>query len=101
MAHTNSSVFLTVSWISPVAAHRIISGGSLVMFQPDARLQPSVLEQLKRPLHVYHSISYRSQVVAGMNYFIKVVIGDVDDDIHVRMFQPLSCSDEKPSLSDI
>ncbi|XP_043533842.1 leukocyte cysteine proteinase inhibitor 1-like [Chiloscyllium plagiosum] len=64
-------------------------------------LKPLVLERLNKPLHVYHAISYRSQLVAGMNYFIKVVIGDADDYIHMRVFQPLPGSGEKVSLSDI
>ncbi|XP_020375283.2 stefin-C-like [Rhincodon typus] len=64
-------------------------------------LKNSVVEKLNRPLHVYHAISYRSQVVAGMNYFIKVVIGDADDYIHIRVFQPLPSSDAKLSLEKI
>ncbi|XP_060709452.1 cystatin-B-like [Hemiscyllium ocellatum] len=64
-------------------------------------LKCSVVEKLKRPLHVYQAISYRSQVVAGTNYFIKVVVGDANEYIHMRVFEPLPSSDEKLSLSDI
>ncbi|GCC18009.1 hypothetical protein chiPu_0021614 [Chiloscyllium punctatum] len=65
------------------------------------QLKCSVVAKLNRPLHVYHAISYRSQLVAGTNYFIKVVVGDANDYIHMRVFQPLPSSNEKLSLLDI
>ncbi|XP_020379606.2 cystatin-B-like [Rhincodon typus] len=64
-------------------------------------LKTEVAERLKRSLPIYHAISYRSQIVAGTNYFIKVVVGEADDYIHMRVFQPLPHSDPKLSLENL
>ncbi|XP_072354269.1 cystatin-B-like [Scyliorhinus torazame] len=62
-------------------------------------LKPEVEEKIGRSLAVYHAISYRSQVVAGTNYFVKVVVDDGDEYIHLRVFQPLPNSGDKLSLA--
>uniref|UniRef100_A0A8D2LNG2 Cystatin domain-containing protein n=1 Tax=Varanus komodoensis TaxID=61221 RepID=A0A8D2LNG2_VARKO len=41
---------------------------------------------------IFQVISYRTQVVSGTNYFIKVSHGDAATDyIHLRVFQALPC----------
>nr|XP_003934787.1 cystatin-B-like [Saimiri boliviensis boliviensis] len=37
---------------------------------------------------VFKAVSFRSQVVVGMNYFIKVHVGD-EEFVHLRVFQSL------------
>ncbi|XP_078060932.1 cystatin-B-like [Mustelus asterias] len=64
-------------------------------------LKPMVEEMLNRSFSVFHAISYRSQLVAGQNYFVKVVVGDGDDYIHIRVLEPLPHTGEQPSLHKI
>ncbi|NXR82067.1 CYTA protein, partial [Pycnonotus jocosus] len=40
---------------------------------------------------------YRSQVVAGTMYFIKVRVSDVEY-VHIKVFQSLPCENQGPSL---
>uniref|UniRef100_A0A2C9LXG7 Cystatin domain-containing protein n=1 Tax=Biomphalaria glabrata TaxID=6526 RepID=A0A2C9LXG7_BIOGL len=46
---------------------------------------------------IYEAVSFKTQVVAGLNYFIKIKI-EVDIYIHVRLFRPLSQADAAPEL---
>ncbi|KAL9641443.1 hypothetical protein ABK040_013369 [Willaertia magna] len=47
-----------------------------------------VESKLNKKLNKFQAISYRSQVVAGMNYFVKV---EIDDDIvHLRIYNHFS-----------
>uniref|UniRef100_A0A7S4CA70 Cystatin domain-containing protein n=1 Tax=Eutreptiella gymnastica TaxID=73025 RepID=A0A7S4CA70_9EUGL len=51
---------------------------------------------------VFEPISYRTQVVAGTNYFVKIRIGRDDNDyIHVRIFQPLPYTGEGPEVHSL
>lgn len=48
----------------------------------------------------YVAISYRSQVVAGMVYVVKVQVGD-SQYIHERIFVPLAYTGQPPSLQGV
>ncbi|XP_069801085.1 cystatin-A1-like [Dendropsophus ebraccatus] len=45
----------------------------------------------------FEAVKYRQQVVAGMNYLVKVWLGG-DEYCHVLIHEPLPCTGEKPSL---
>lgn len=46
------------------------------------------------------AVSYKSQVVAGTNYFIKVHVGN-DDHVHVRVFQALPHTGAGPEVHSV
>ncbi|XP_065906893.1 cystatin-B-like [Dysidea avara] len=52
------------------------------------KVRPQVEGQLGRSPSLYKAISYSTQVVAGMNYFIKIQIGD-DEHINIKVYKDL------------
>ncbi|PRP78314.1 cystatin-B-like [Planoprotostelium fungivorum] len=52
------------------------------------RVKSQVEEKTSRTFSTYQTHSYAKQVVAGMNYFIKIKVGD-NEFIHVRVFRSL------------
>mmetsp|Transcript_25013 Transcript_25013/g.30259 ORF Transcript_25013/g.30259 Transcript_25013/m.30259 type:complete len:107 (-) Transcript_25013:188-508(-) len=55
-------------------------------------MKSEVEKQLNTTLPTYELVEYSTQVVAGMNYFMKVHVGD-EKYIHLRVFKPLSGDD--------
>ncbi|XP_004429704.1 PREDICTED: cystatin-B [Ceratotherium simum simum] len=53
-------------------------------------------ENKKFPL--FKAVEFRSQVVAGMNHFIKVQVGD-DDYVHIRVYERLPHEKKPPALT--
>ncbi len=53
--------------------------------------------QINRSLNVFKPIEIKSQVVAGMNYRVKIEI-DNNEFIHVKIFRPLPHTNEQPSI---
>ncbi|KAM9203294.1 cystatin-A-like [Mergus octosetaceus] len=52
-----------------------------------------------RTFDIFQAIVYRTQVVAGINYFIKVQISDsYTGYVHLRVFQALPHEKQGPSL---
>lgn len=48
----------------------------------------------------YKALQYKSQVVAGTNYFVKIKVGE-QEHIHVRILKPLPHTGEPPKLVDV
>ncbi|XP_060709442.1 stefin-C-like [Hemiscyllium ocellatum] len=65
------------------------------------KFKPQVESKLNCKFEIFHAISYRSQVVAGMNYALKIVVGRGDDYIHMNVYQPLACSGKSAELRDV
>ncbi|KAM9300076.1 cystatin-B-like [Morus bassanus] len=58
----------------------------------------SALEgKVDRMYGIFKAIIFKTQVVAGTNYFIKVQVAD-DDYVHLRVFQSLPCEKQGPRL---
>ncbi|NWU63937.1 CYTX protein, partial [Pterocles burchelli] len=61
------------------------------------QVKPQFERKQNRTYDMFKAIVYRTQVVAGMNYFIKVQDSD-NDYVHVRVFQSLPHENQGPSL---
>lgn len=46
------------------------------------------------------AVNYKSQVVAGTNYFIKVDVGN-DEHIHLKVYQALTHTGARPQLTSV
>ncbi|KAM9389866.1 leukocyte cysteine proteinase inhibitor 1-like [Phaethornis superciliosus] len=60
-------------------------------------VRPQFESKANRSCGIFKAIVYRSQVVAGTNYFIKVQISD-NEYAHLRVFQSLPYENQGPSL---
>ncbi|NXL83374.1 CYTA protein, partial [Alectura lathami] len=60
-------------------------------------VKPQFESKENRACGRFTAIEYRTQVVAGVNYFIKVQVSD-DEYIHLRVFQSLPHENQGPSL---
>lgn len=61
-------------------------------------LEGSISAEKRGRLHPFKAVSYKTQVVAGLNYFVKVAIDDGKEYLHLRVFRPLG-QDPKPQLA--
>ncbi|NXO59707.1 CYTA protein, partial [Aramus guarauna] len=50
-----------------------------------------------RTYGIFEAIAYKTQVVAGINYFVKVQVSDVNY-VHLKVFQRLPHENQGPSL---
>ena len=54
-------------------------------------IKPKVEAALNSTFTVYEAVSYKTQVVAGTNFMIKVKV-DGDKYIHIKVFRHLQCN---------
>ncbi|KAH7639367.1 cystatin-B [Dermatophagoides farinae] len=64
------------------------------------KFQPKVEEKLGRKLSRFEPVKIRTQLVAGINYYVKCHIGD-DQYVHLRIYEPLPCMAKEPELTAI
>ncbi|NXQ98367.1 CYTA protein, partial [Sagittarius serpentarius] len=60
-------------------------------------VKPQFESRENKTYDIFKAILYRAQVVAGINYFIKVQVCD-DEYVHLRVFQSLPHENQGPSL---
>ncbi|XP_071989372.1 cystatin-A-like [Engystomops pustulosus] len=61
-------------------------------------IKPEFLKKSGINATKFKATKYKTQVVAGTNYFVKVDVGG-GQFVHLRIFKPLPHTGEKPSLS--
>ncbi|XP_065667799.1 cystatin-A isoform X1 [Hydra vulgaris] len=64
------------------------------------KIKDQVLGKVNQSLDQYEAVSYKTQVVAGTNFFIKVKTGD-NRFIHLRVFRPLPPNFENFQLHSV
>ncbi|KAM8820398.1 cystatin-A-like [Eudromia elegans] len=62
------------------------------------QVKPQLEEKENEVYGLFQAIEYRTQVVAGTNYFIKVKVSD-GTYVHLRVFQSLPFENQGPSLT--
>ncbi|NXG87462.1 CYTB protein, partial [Stercorarius parasiticus] len=62
------------------------------------QVKPQLESKENRKYGIFNAIIYRTQVVAGINYFIKVQVSDAEY-VHLRVFQSLPCENQGPRLA--
>ncbi|XP_042854808.1 cystatin-B [Panthera tigris] len=62
------------------------------------QVKPQLEEQENKKYTIFKAVEFRSQVVAGTNYFIKVQVDD-DEFVHIRVFQSLPHENKPLALS--
>jgi len=64
------------------------------------QVKAQVESHLGKSLTEYSPISFTSQVVAGINYLIKVKTGEAEY-IHIKVHKPLPYKSEDPSVMEV
>ncbi|XP_069616617.1 cystatin-B-like [Ranitomeya imitator] len=80
--------------------------GGLGSVKPATEAVQALCDQVKAEVEEKHgkkypkfvAVEYKTQLVAGTNFFVKVLTGD-EEYIHLRMYQTLPHDGEKLSLS--
>ncbi|XP_003419083.1 cystatin-B [Loxodonta africana] len=62
------------------------------------KVKAQLEEKENKKFPVFKAVEFKSQVVAGTNYFIKVHVGN-DNFVHLRVFQSLPHEDKPPALT--
>ncbi|XP_025749086.1 cystatin-B-like [Callorhinus ursinus] len=62
------------------------------------QVKPQLEERENKKYATFKAVEFRSQVVAGMNYFIEVQVDD-DEFVHLRVFRSLPHENKPVALS--
>ncbi|XP_054858747.1 cystatin-A [Eublepharis macularius] len=62
------------------------------------KVKPQLEAKENKKYPAYRAVEYRTQVVAGVNYFIKTEVGH-GEYIHLRIYQQLPCNNGEISLT--
>ena len=60
-------------------------------------MKQKVEQALGKTYTQFEAVSFTTQVVAGVNYKIKVKVGD-EDYVHIKVFVPLPCNSTEKQL---
>ncbi len=63
-------------------------------------VKPLVEAETNASYTVFEPVSYKTQVVAGLNYIVKVKV-DGEEYIHVKIHKPLPCNGTELSLMTV
>ncbi|XP_075053540.1 cystatin-B-like [Mixophyes fleayi] len=82
--------------------------GGLGVVKPADDAVQSICDQMRkqaeektgRSFSILQAVEYKTQTVAGRNYFIKAHIGS-EEFIHLRVYEPLPCYNEEMSLTAV
>uniref|UniRef100_A0A4W2F1T6 Cystatin domain-containing protein n=1 Tax=Bos indicus x Bos taurus TaxID=30522 RepID=A0A4W2F1T6_BOBOX len=64
----------------------------------DLRVKSQLEEKENKKFPVFKALEFKSQLVAGKNYFIKVQV-DEDDFVHIRVFESLPHENKPVALT--
>ncbi|KFP70579.1 PREDICTED: cystatin-A [Acanthisitta chloris] len=62
-----------------------------------SQVKPQFESKENKNCAMFKAIEYKTQLVAGVNYFIKVQVSDTDY-VHLKVFQSLPHENQGPSL---
>jgi cystatin-A/B len=63
-------------------------------------IRPQVENNLSKSFNTWEPVNFKTQVVAGTNYKVKVKVSD-NEFIHVKVFKPLPHTGEALSLTEV